>query len=130
MTQSLKPALGIMARLPGLWLFPMVLFIAAIGDGWVNEGPVLCMIRRLTGVTCPGCGLTRSFVALLYGRWSSAMHHHPLAPLVMATMIGWWLYACVSLWRRQLPAKVPSWLWSLGLGVVLTFGGWRLWLSG
>lgn len=45
-----------------------------------------CPIRRLFGVPCPGCGLTRAWVCFLKGQWEPAMEYHPLflaAPAVL-----------------------------------------------
>lgn len=42
--------------------------------------PVLCGFRRLTGVGCPGCGLTRSFVFLGHGQVWSAFQMNWLGP--------------------------------------------------
>lgn len=38
----------------------------------------LCLFKNITGVPCPGCGLTRSYLALLKGNISHAFYYHPL----------------------------------------------------
>lgn len=45
--------------------------------------PVLCPLRALTGLACPGCGITRATAALLHGRWQAAWTLHPAAYLVV-----------------------------------------------
>jgi len=39
--------------------------------------PELCMMKRYTGLTCPGCGLTRCFIALAHGDLPAAMAYNP-----------------------------------------------------
>jgi hypothetical protein len=53
----------------------------------VATGPVLCPFRRLTGLPCPGCGMTRSFVALAHGDVGASFSFHPLGPLMMAIFV-------------------------------------------
>ncbi len=61
-------------------------------DGAIGHLPSVCPFYNLTGLPCPGCGLTRSFVCLGHARWHEALHWHPL---------GWLLYAaCLLLWLR------------------------------
>lgn len=51
-----------------------------------EDGPVICPFRRLTGLPCPGCGLTRSWVYLAHGWWRESLAAHPfgwLAALVV-----------------------------------------------
>lgn len=46
--------------------------------GWESSPlPHSCLSRRLWNVSCPGCGLTRSFIWLAHGQWreSLAVHH-------------------------------------------------------
>lgn len=56
--------------------------------------PPLCLSRAWFGVTCPGCGLTRSFVYLAHGEWSASWHAH---------RIGWILAVLVVL---QIPYRI------------------------
>ena len=45
-----------------------------------------CPVYRLTGIPCPGCGLTRAWRCFLMGEWQLAVRYHPLflpAPLFL-----------------------------------------------
>lgn len=35
-----------------------------------------CLIQRLTGIPCPGCGMTRAVLALLRGDFAGALRLH------------------------------------------------------
>ena len=37
-----------------------------------------CIIKSLTGISCPGCGMTRSTLALFRLDLTAAWHYHPL----------------------------------------------------
>ena len=42
--------------------------------------PSLCLFYRITGLPCPGCGMTRSCVCFAHGRWAESIAFHPLGP--------------------------------------------------
>jgi hypothetical protein len=46
----------------------------------VEDLPSVCAFRRLTGLPCPGCGLTRSWVLTAHGRLRHASNRHPFGP--------------------------------------------------
>ncbi|MBC7253665.1 MAG: DUF2752 domain-containing protein [Actinobacteria bacterium] len=48
--------------------------------GWVERLSPGCLFRRLTGLPCLLCGMTRSFAAVSHGRFSDAFRHHLLGP--------------------------------------------------
>ncbi|WP_281270200.1 DUF2752 domain-containing protein [Roseimicrobium gellanilyticum] len=59
-----------------------------------------CFFASMTGLPCPGCGMTRATAALLKGQWSLAMKYHLFSPgfLVLAAFLGWAALAPRS-WR-------------------------------
>lgn len=69
------------------------------------EIPVVCVFRRLTGLSCLGCGLTRSFVLLVHGAWLDAFRANPVGPPLFAAMV---IQAPARLWQRlRVPQSEP-----------------------
>ncbi len=54
--------------LMALFLLAIILFITDIG----------CPTRFLTGICCPGCGMTRAVIHLCKADVAGAIHYHPL----------------------------------------------------
>jgi len=44
--------------------------------------PETCLSRRVFGVSCPGCGLTRSFVAFAHGNLREALRFNAVGPIL------------------------------------------------
>ena len=81
---------------------------SAVPLEWLTSGPALCPFKLLTGLPCPGCGLTRSAVALLHGDPTASVFYHPLgAPLVIAAVLIGVVDAWVW-WRRRRPGEAPT----------------------
>ena len=46
----------------------------------------VCQFHRLTGLNCPGCGMTRAFYALLHGDLLTALHDNALFVFALGTL--------------------------------------------
>ena len=57
-----------------------------------------CPIYAVSGMPCPGCGLSRASVLLARGQWSAAIQLHAFAPLIWAALIG---FAITSILPRK-----------------------------
>ncbi len=55
--------------------------------------PEVCTFRNLTGLPCPGCGLTRSLVAAAHGRVKASFAFHRLGILTL-------FYLCLQIFYR------------------------------
>ena len=77
---------------PGILIFcaiPILLYVTGIG----------CPIKFWTGVSCPGCGMTRAWLAAISGRLDLAVAYHPLfwtVPLIVVT----------ALFRERIPRRL------------------------
>lgn len=92
--------------------------------------PATCMSRSVFGVTCPGCGLTRSFIHLAQGNWSASVATHRLGWLLAMAVVLQLPYRLYALRRGELSARtrfagacfsylllaalLVNWLWGVG----------------
>ena len=97
----------------GTWLVLSAIFVASVGlplpgrDGRIGHLPSVCPFYALTGLPCPGCGLTRAFVCLGHGHFVNSLHWHPLGWLVASACLAWWAVLGASLARRRPPPALP-----------------------
>lgn len=54
----------------------------------------ICIFRSVSGLPCPGCGLTRASVALLKGHVKEAFDFHPLVFVALAFIFAY-IFTCV-----------------------------------
>ncbi len=97
---------------------PLLLWLGAgaaaallfFGAGWIGlpsgAGFTICAFRRLTGIPCPGCGLTRAMAALARGELLLALHFHPFAPLILGEAAALWAAIGAAVVRRR-PFTLP-----------------------
>ena len=96
---------------------------AAVLPGAVlRDSPVICPFRRVTGLPCPTCGLTRSWQAAAHLRVTESLGYHPLGA---ATLVGAIVVALDSgdgtprlVERREIQVSamalwMATWLWRL-----------------
>ena len=68
-----------------------------------------CQFKAVTGLWCPGCGLTRGFHELFNGHPVAALQHNVFIPLVLAAVVvGWWSWLRTSWGHPGL--RAPVWL--------------------
>lgn len=95
--------------------------------------PEMCGSRLWFGVECPGCGLTRGFIRLAAGDWSSTIALNRVAPLLAFAVLIQIPYRLASL-RAWTPARrFGDSTWSTACGwvlIVALIGNWLLKLLG
>lgn len=76
--------------------------------GGVEDGPVLCPFRLLTGLPCPGCGLTRSWVYLVNGRLGDSVAANPFGLVLVAALAGLAAFWLVRRVRGRPPVTITQ----------------------
>ncbi len=71
------------------------------GDGGVF---LPCPFRTLTGLWCPGCGLTRATHHLLRGDVAQALRFNLFVGVVLATLVAVWV-----VWMRSATGRTSGW---------------------
>lgn len=78
-----------------------------------------CPFHTVTGLWCPGCGMTRATHALLQGDVARAFGFNLLTPMILGLLVaGWWSWLRSSAGRPSTWwDKVPTAVW-FGLAAV------------
>lgn len=73
-----------------------------------------CAFRRITGLYCPGCGGTRSFVYLIHGHIIKSLAYHPFVPYVFTIAIIFYVSQTV-----RFISKGRTWAMHLGMPLII-----------
>ena len=77
--------------------------------------PDVCSSKRVLGVDCPGCGLTRGFISISHGQFLRAWHFNPASFIVYVLVVGqvpWQIYQLSRIHRGQFPVT-SNWIYLL-----------------
>jgi Protein of unknown function (DUF2752) len=72
-----------------------------------GSGVTVCWLKFTTGISCPGCGMTRSLSCGIRGMFSESWHYHPLGLVVLALLL---LIAAQSLCPRSFRDRLARYI--------------------
>ncbi|WAS04265.1 DUF2752 domain-containing protein [Gloeomargaritales cyanobacterium VI4D9] len=115
------------------WLIVAILLSPLVGASLYNRGfhipGLICPLYHFTGIPCPSCGLTRSFMAVARGDLMRAVQFHAFGPLLYGVFLLLGLHIILELLLNRVIA-VPYWRWlerqRLQWGVLGVFLGYYL----
>ena len=105
------------------------LAVSAILNPRNVTGLSLCPIFHLTGIECPFCGMTRSFVSITHARFSEALDYNLGSPLIYGAFV-WMLYASIRDLRNgqfNNTPSTPKWLYNSWLALTIPVFVWLFW---
>jgi hypothetical protein len=130
---SERPLFDVLVNPFSLWGAPVLLLLSFL----VPRGglPVsLCVFYNVTGLPCPGCGLTRSLASISHLCLGEALRYHPFGPPIYALLVALTVARFAGEARR---ARLRRWIdgararavYRGCVGAFLTFGLVRLGLA-
>jgi hypothetical protein len=93
--------------------------------------PSTCPSRLAVGIECPGCGLTRSFVALANGDFRQSLCYNRIGWIAALVVVAQIPYRVFALWEFRRGVIYRPWLMWFGYVLVaMLVINWLLKLSG
>jgi len=90
----------------------VILSVIAMFYGVLHYLGITCPIRFVTGISCPGCGMTRAWLSLVRGDYQQAFAFHPLFIIPLFFVIFY-------LFRKHLSKKMKNVLLYSGISLFL-----------
>jgi len=91
------------------------------------DPPIPCFVTVITGHTCPGCGLSRSFSAMIRGEFKEAMIYNINGPKIFLFFFSqFFLRILISLSISKI-SRLHSWIWITDVAISILLFGWAFW---
>lgn len=91
--------------------FAVAISSAALGTIWLysqgwRSNLIHCYFQDAFGIIGPGCGLTRSLIALMNGQWQESISYHAFGSIIFLSLAGLLAFSLVSLVSTK--SLIPS----------------------
>lgn len=87
-------------KIVGLAIVPAILYF--IPYDWVYEkDDTICMFKNLTGLECPGCGMTRALISIIHFDFVIAYGYNKLVVVVAPLLLFLWLKMVCCVYRSE-----------------------------
>jgi hypothetical protein len=114
-------------------LFSLAALLAARFFPFHEFNVPLCGFRTMTGLPCPGCGMTTCYVMMTHGRFADALATSPAGVILFAGSVLGVLYV-IWRWllggsRIQIVLSLAEKIWVAVLTTVILMANWIYLLS-
>ena len=63
------------------------------------NGPDICLFHRMTGIPCPGCGMTRAFFSMAHGRILDSLQYNALGTTIFIGILVLLIFTVLDFFR-------------------------------
>ena len=101
---------------------PALLAVSYFFNPGSLQGTPICIFKITLGLPCLGCGLTRAFCSMADLHFSTAIHHHFMAPAILMFFVTWYGAGIYRLFREW--PSPPWWRYAVTTLLVAMFILW------
>ena len=84
--------------------------------------PIECFFHKITGLYCPGCGVTRMLVSLLTLNFKQAFCYNELLFCLLFLTIIYNIYKIIYYLKNNKWLKLPSIIWYILIILLIIYG--------
>jgi hypothetical protein len=84
----------------------ILLLLSVLPTEFLNTVPSICLFKKLFGIECLGCGMTRAISSMLHLNFSEAISYNRLVVILLPAAFTFVVKDCVSFYRRSSISKV------------------------
>ncbi len=66
-----------------------------------SSSPFQCLFLASTGIPCPGCGLTRSFLAMTHNNVPEAINYHLFGPVLFVGLVILIIHLVIEIYLKR-----------------------------
>ncbi len=106
----------------------LILLLILFGYYFINKYTgfyIPCLFHEITGLKCPGCGITHLVFDLLNFRIIEAFYDNPLVFIYLPFIIMYYFYM-IYLYiydkKDKIISKIPNYVWGLLITITILFG--------
>ncbi len=103
----------------------IVLFLLFLLYYFLNQRysfSIPCLFHEITGLYCPGCGITRLLFSLLQLDFLNAFKSNPLIFVLIVLYMGYLLLKIVLKITKNKEITIPNYVYYILLVIVILFG--------
>jgi hypothetical protein len=105
-------------------LVPYLIHIFEHGN--IEQAQSLCVFKMLTGLPCPGCGITKSIIFLYQGELYKSLSYHVFGPAVVLFCLFLLILLPIELFIKKSVARKLFYSRKLALTLALFLGIYHL----
>lgn len=95
-------------EISSLIIFILIILITYLIYYSFTGNGIPCMFKKLTGLYCPGCGITRMFLSLLRFDIYQAFRYNPLVFILLATYLFYIIIDLVKYSKTNKHLKISN----------------------
>lgn len=106
-------------------IFAILFLIVGFISMWYLNISIPCVYYELTGIYCPGCGMTRAFLSLLKLDFYQALRYNAFS-IIVAVLLALYIFGAIYGWLFNkinfMEKKIPSLAWIIFIVALLVYG--------